>query len=143
MRRPPFQAAPKPKTLADQKADFTEEGAPPLGKLGSAIPDAVFPALPGDAKSKRRSGVTIKAAPTEVPPLIPPSMPPPLPTSMPRPKPAVPTPEPTPGPAPTPVIEPKPTKIMKQAERDITRGLKDTDRGPESGHTYKKLKQTM
>ena len=139
MRRPPFQAAPIPKTLADQKNDFTEEGAPPLGKLGSAIPDAVFPALPGDPKSKRRTRAMNKTAPTDVPPPLPPSVPPPLPTSTRRPKPAV----PISAPAPIPVTESKPTKIMKQAERDITRGLKDTDRGPEAGRTYKKLKQTM
>jgi hypothetical protein len=35
-----------------------------------------------------------------------------------------------------------PSEPMKQASRDITRGLTDTDRGAAVGRTYKKLKQT-
>jgi hypothetical protein len=58
---------PKVKTLAEQKADFTAEGAPPPGKVGMSIPDtgpesvkAVSPApiiVPG-AHKRRPSGYT-------------------------------------------------------------------------------------
>lgn len=33
-----------------------------------------------------------------------------------------------------------PSEPMKQAYKDVTRGLQDTDRGLESARTYKKLK---
>lgn len=34
-----------------------------------------------------------------------------------------------------------PSEPMQQAYRDVTGGLQDTDRGPEAGRTYKKLKR--
>ena len=36
-----------------------------------------------------------------------------------------------------------PSEPMKQASRDLKRGLVDTDRGAEAGRTYKKLKQSQ
>ncbi len=81
--------APKVKSLDQQKTDFTSEGAPPPGKVGTADHAAAAPVMPAA----------------------------------------------DPG---TVVSEP-----MQQAYRDISRGLKDTDRGAEAGRTYKKLKKGM
>jgi hypothetical protein len=39
MNRPVLTPPPKVKTLAQQKSDFTAEGAPPPGKVGMANPD--------------------------------------------------------------------------------------------------------
>jgi hypothetical protein len=39
MTRPILTLPPKVKTLAQQNADFTAEGAPPPGKVGMSIPD--------------------------------------------------------------------------------------------------------
>jgi hypothetical protein len=39
MTRPALTLPPKVKTLAQQNADFTAEGAPPPGKAGMSIPD--------------------------------------------------------------------------------------------------------
>ena len=39
MIRPILTLPPKAKTLAQQNADFTAEGAPPPGKVGLSIPD--------------------------------------------------------------------------------------------------------
>ena len=36
VRKPPL--SPKPKTLAQQQADFTAEGSPPPGKVAASIP---------------------------------------------------------------------------------------------------------
>lgn len=83
--RRPMPAA-KVKSLDQQKTDFTSEGAPPPGKVGTAIHAPAAPVMPTLDPSKV-------------------------------------------------VSEP-----MQQAYRDITRGLKDTDRGAEAGRTYKKLK---
>ena len=33
----------------------------------------------------------------------------------------------------------KPSEIIRQAERDLERGLRDTDRGPQMAKVYKKL----
>lgn len=88
------------RTLAEQKTDFTAEGAPPPGQVASAEHGTVPPALPNTA---------------------PMSTPPPLPAS-----------DPAAG-----TVESKP---MKQAFRDVSRGLKDTDRGAEAGRTYQKLR---
>jgi hypothetical protein len=33
-----------------------------------------------------------------------------------------------------------PSEPIRQAYRDVVRGLKDTDRGPVAGHAYRKLK---
>lgn len=35
----------------------------------------------------------------------------------------------------------EPSESMQQAHRDLTRGLQDTDRGPEADRTYRKLKR--
>jgi hypothetical protein len=39
MNRPVLTVPPKVKTLAQQKTDFTAEGAPPPGKVGMVNPD--------------------------------------------------------------------------------------------------------
>ena len=39
MNRPVLTVPPKVKTLAEQKTDFTAEGAPPPGKVGMSIPN--------------------------------------------------------------------------------------------------------
>ncbi|EWS59928.1 hypothetical protein Y694_02287 [Methylibium sp. T29-B] len=35
----------------------------------------------------------------------------------------------------------EPSESMRQAHRDLARGLKDTDRGPEADRAYRKLKR--
>lgn len=35
----------------------------------------------------------------------------------------------------------EPSESMRQAHRDLARGLQDTDRGPEIDRTYRKLKR--
>ena len=35
-----------------------------------------------------------------------------------------------------------PSGPVQQAYRDLTRGMQDTDRGPEAGRLYRKLKKT-
>ena len=67
---------------------------------------------------------------------------------------AAPAPAPAPAPAGAPEAAPEaavdgsqtmtagtPSEPMRQAYRDVTRGLQDTDRGAEAGRTYRKLKR--
>ncbi|MBP6251912.1 MAG: hypothetical protein KA387_04100 [Rubrivivax sp.] len=54
MKRARPTPAPTPKTLGEQKSDFTAEGAPPPGHVGTETPvgivDAATPGLPATAK---------------------------------------------------------------------------------------------
>lgn len=93
------ESNPAVRTLADQKIDFTAEGAPPPGQVASAEHGTVPPALPNDTQ-----------APSAV------------------------------ADATVGAVESKP---MKQAFRDVARGLQDTDRGAEAGRTYQKLKSAV
>ena len=113
--------APKVKTLEQQNTDFTSEGSPPPGMVGTSIPAKVTPALPdvATASSKRKSGFT--RAPIGVPRKPEPKLPHERDESV----------------STTGAI---PSEPMQQAYRDIKHGLKDTDRGAEAGRTYKKLK---
>ena len=43
MSRVPAIAAAKPADLAQQKSDFTAEGAPPPGVVGTSVPDSAHP----------------------------------------------------------------------------------------------------
>lgn len=46
MNKPVVPAVPVPKTLAEQKSDFTAEGSPPPGKVATSIPVASPDAQP-------------------------------------------------------------------------------------------------
>lgn len=94
VRRIPEAEPPAVRTLAEQKTDFTAEGAPPPGQVASAEHGTVPPALP-DA---------------------------------------------SPSPAADPAAGKVESKPMKQAFRDVARGLQDTDRGAEAGRVYQTLK---
>lgn len=57
MKRPRPTPAPPPKTLGEEKSDFTAEGAPPPGRVGTEAPVGVAdaPAPRPPATAKRRS----------------------------------------------------------------------------------------
>lgn len=93
------ESMPPVRTLAEQKTDFTAEGAPPPGQVASATRGTVSPVMPTDFSSSTEGAD-----------------------------------------AATGKVESKP---MKQAFRDVARGLKDTDRGAEAGRTYRKLKSAV
>ena len=38
MPKPPHLPRPKPKSLVQEKSDFTAEGSPPPGKVGASLP---------------------------------------------------------------------------------------------------------
>ena len=110
----------KVKTIEQQNTDFTAEGSPPPATAGMSIQ---LKAMPPDKSSvsgnstrgrKRAPPVSKQAAPK-------------LPHERDE---SINT------------VGTIPSEPMKQASRDIERGLKDTDRGAEVGRTYKKLKQT-
>ncbi|QTN23416.1 hypothetical protein HZ992_25515 [Rhizobacter sp. AJA081-3] len=61
MNKPAATPVPAPKTLAEQKADFTAEGSPPPGKVATSTPDTA--AEPGKATPPRkpvRATLTLK-----------------------------------------------------------------------------------
>lgn len=39
MNKPAVTPVPEPKTLSEQKSDFTAEGSPPPGKVSTSVPD--------------------------------------------------------------------------------------------------------
>ena len=120
IRTPPAPAL-KVKTMEQQNTDFTAEGSPPPGTAGTSIQLKATPpdksGVSGDAKRGRKRE-----------PLVPKQSAPKLPHERDESIDTVGT------------ISSEP---MKQASRDIKRGLKDTDRGTEAGRTYKKLKQAQ
>lgn len=61
MNKPAATPVPAPKTLAEQKSDFTAEGSPPPGKVSTSTPDT--PAEPDKATQPRkpvRATLTLK-----------------------------------------------------------------------------------
>lgn len=120
---------PHTKTLDEQKTDFTAEGSPPPGKVGSTTPLADAPAttvaIP-DATKRRNGDDTLTRKSIE------------------RSRKARTSPEPaiTVETAVATSSEPGavPSVPMQQAHQDVKRGLTDTDRGAEAGRTYRKLK---
>jgi hypothetical protein len=107
--------APKFKTVEQQNTDLTAEGSPPPGTVGSAINLTAPPALPAQpkqGKTRTRLGLPKVSAPK-------------LPHER----------DESINTAGT-----VPSAAIRQAERDLKRGLVDTDRGAEAGRTYKKLK---
>lgn len=52
MNKPAVTPVPAPKSLAEQKSDFTAEGSPPPGKVSTSIPDQS--AEPAKASPLRR-----------------------------------------------------------------------------------------
>ena len=113
--------AAKQKNLVQQNADFTSEGAPPPAV--EAIPSvktgagttAITPTRPKHRTSGRHRDAPATAK----------ALKPQLPHDR----------DETASALPAVASEP-----MKQAQRDLARGLKDTDRGAEAGRTYQKLK---
>ena len=111
----------KQKNLAQQNVDFTSEGAPPpaAGLAPATKTSAAAPAITPTHPKRRSPGrhadspVTAKA------------LKPQLPHDR----------DETASAMPAVVSE-----AMKQAQRDLARGLLDTDRGAEAGRTYRKLK---
>ena len=120
LRTPPAPAI-KAKSIEQQNTDFTAEGSPPPGTVGTLVQLAgttPAPAKPGAMGRPRRGNARARpAVPTESAPKLPHERDESINT------------------AGTIASEP-----MKQADRDIKRGLVDTDRGAEAGRTYKKLK---
>lgn len=122
IRTPPAPAL-KVKTIEQQNTDFTAEGSPPPDPVGTLIQLKATPALPDTTgvsgfskrgRTRARGGVPKQSAPK-------------LPHERDE---SINT------------IGTIPSETMKQANRDIERGLTDTDRGAEADRTYKKLKQT-
>ncbi len=124
MLKPPPAPPPHPKTLEEQKADFTAEGSPPPGKVGKDVPVVEEPAVASGAITRkpthrhplltRRNIGALRRAELPVTPAT-----------------AV-TTSPEPGAVPS--------VPMQQAFADVKQGLKDTDRAAEAGRTYRKLK---
>lgn len=119
--------ATKVKTIEQQNADFTAEGSPPPGTAGTSIPLKAPPldksavsAKTMRARKRATLGLPTQLVPTQ---LVPTS--PPLRDDV------------------IDIVGKVPSEPMKQASRDLKRGLVDTDRGAEAGRTYKKLKQTQ
>lgn len=54
MIRPPPAPAPKAKTVEQQNTDFTAEGSPPPGAVGTAIPAEIAPPTPVDKRKRDR-----------------------------------------------------------------------------------------
>ena len=109
----------KVRTMAQLDTDLTAEGSPPPGAVETSIQLKSTPpdrsGVSGDAKHGR----------TRTPATVPKNAAPKLPHERDE---SINT---------TGTI---PSEPMKQADRDLKRGLKDTDRGPEAGRTYKKLR---
>ena len=120
MIRTPPAPAPKLKTIEQQNTDFTAEGSPPPGTAGTSIQLKATPldksGVSGDSKRSRKRAPPV---PSQSAPKLPHERDESIDTAG--------------------TI---PSERMKQASRDIKRGLTDTDRGAEAGRTYKKLKQT-
>ena len=114
--------ATKVKTIEQQNADFTAEGSPPPGTAGTSIP---LKAPPLD-----KSGVSAKTMRARKR------------ATLGLPKQLVPTSPPLRDDV-IDIVGKVPSEPMKQASRDLKRGLVDTDRGTEAGRTYKRLKQTQ
>jgi hypothetical protein len=69
MNKPVVDPSPVAKTLAEQKSDFTAEGAPLPGKVSNAIPDS-SPELvaPNRHSTSGRATIKLKRAPAVVKP---------------------------------------------------------------------------
>ncbi len=123
LRTPPAPAV-KAKSIEQQNTDFTAEGSPPPGTVGTQVKltgtagTVPAPAESG-AKVRSRRGNARLAMPTEPAPKLPHERDESINTAG--------------------TI---PSEPMKQADRDVKRGLVDTDRGAEAGRTYRKLKQS-
>jgi hypothetical protein len=122
MKKSPRSSAAKVKATEQQNADSTVEGSPPSGTTRTAIRLRAAPSPPDEAGVLRHSkhGNTRVSDAKKTLPKLPHERDESIDT--------------------TGAIASEP---MKQAARDIKRGLVDTDRGAEAGRTYQKLKQTQ
>jgi hypothetical protein len=122
LRTPPAPAI-KAKCIEQQNTDFTSEGSPPPGTVGTEVQltgTTPAPATPGAlGRAKRGKARARLAVPTESAPKLPHERDESINTAG--------------------TISSEP---MKQADRDVKGGLVDTDRGAEAGRTYRKLKQS-
>jgi hypothetical protein len=128
MLLPSTAPPPHAKTLEEQKTDFTAEGSPPPGKTGKTPDPDAPPSTAGSEIARKpahrhplltrknigqlRKQNQSQATPVNVETAV--------------------TTSNEPGAVPS--------VPMQQAFVDINVGLKDTDRGAESGRTYRKLK---
>ena len=114
--------APKVKTIEQQNTDFTAEGSPPPGTAGTSNPLKAPPqdksAVSGNLMRSRKRAIL--GLPTQIAPKLPHER-----NEF------------------IEIIGKVSSEPMKQASRDLKRGLVDTDRGAEAGRTYKKLKQSQ
>lgn len=115
IRTPPAPAL-KVKTMEQQNTDFTAEGSPPPGTIDTSTQLRPSP-LNKTTHARRRPTLGLPKQPA-------PKLPHERDESI-------------------DVVGTVPSEPMKQASRDIKRGLTDTDRGAEAGRTYKKLKQSQ
>jgi hypothetical protein len=122
LRTPPAPAI-KARSIEQQNTDFTAEGSPPPGTVGTLVQltdTTPVPAKSGAIGRARRGYPRARlAVPTESAPKLPHERDESINTAG--------------------TISSEP---MKQADRDVKRGLVDTDRGAEAGRTYRKLKQS-
>ncbi len=122
MTRPTLPPKTIVKTIEQQNADFTAEGSPPPGTAGTSIQ---LKATPPDKPGGSRNSTRVRRRPTlGLPKQSAPKLPHERDESI-------------------NTVGTVPSESMKQASRDIKRGLTDTDRGAEVGRTYKKLKQSQ
>ena len=115
-------AKPKVKTIEQQNTDFTAEGSPPPGTAGTLIPLKSPP--------QKKSGVAGNSTPGRKRATL--GLPKQLAPKLPQQRDEI-----------IDIVGKVPSEPMKQASRDLKRGLTDTDRGAEAGRTYKKLKQSQ
>lgn len=114
--------APKVKTIEQQNTDFTAEGSPPPGTAGTSIPMKAPPQKKSAVSGKSTRGR--KRATLGLPKQLAPKLPHERVEFI-------------------DIVGKVSSEPMKQASRDLRRGLTDTDRGAEAGRTYKKLKQSQ
>ncbi len=124
MNRTSVASAPKVKIKAieQQNTDFTAEGSPPPGTAGTSIPLKAPPPVKSRVSDNVMPGR--KRATLGLPKQVAAKLPHERDETI-------------------DIVGKVPSEPMKQASRDLKRGLVDTDRGAEAGRTYKKLKQSQ